>query len=101
MKTVIQPVAVGEGKFEPIRWVRYLEDAMCFEIEFDSGAIGQLDRARLLKANRQEDLSQEVSSIWLDAETRSGFWVRFSDGTIAEASWELVLEEPREQGADA
>jgi len=35
-----------------------------------------------------------VTAVWVDPELRSGFYVRYEDGTMAEASWEFVKEHP-------
>ena len=94
MKTLIQRVPFGKGRFEPIRAVRFLEGEQEFEVEFDSGGIGLLPNADLRRANGLLPKSTTVDSIWIDGETQSGFFVRYGDGTTAEASWELVLENP-------
>lgn len=93
MKTAAKRQRFGTAAFEPMRSVRFLPDTDAFEIEFDSGSTYLLPRAELLSANgRTSDAT--VDSIWIDAETRSGFFVRFADGVEAEASWELVKEAP-------
>lgn len=94
MKTLIQRVPFGEGRFEPMRAVHFVEADQEFEVEFDSGAIGLLTNAHLRRANKLPSVTTPVDSIWIDGETKAGFFVRYADGTTAEASWELVMENP-------
>ena len=66
MKTLIQRVPFGKGRFEPIRAVRFLEGEQEFEVEFDSGGIGLLPNADLRRANGLLPKSTTVDSIWID-----------------------------------
>ena len=84
----------GQAKFEPIQGVRFLEDERQYEVEFESGAVGLLSDTELRRSNRLPPAVSPVDSIWIDGETRAGFFVRYADGSTAEASWELVLENP-------
>jgi hypothetical protein len=94
MKTVVAKAPFGKAMFEPIRSVRFLESERQYEVEFESGAVGILTDAELRRANRLPPTADPVDSIWIDGETRSGFFVRYVDRSTAEASWELVLENP-------
>lgn len=94
MKTLTKRVPFGTGKFTPIERVSYDNDEEAFEITFSSGLRYLLPHAELRRANGLTEPTGSVDSIWIDAETRSGFVVRYSDGGQAEASWELVVEDP-------
>jgi hypothetical protein len=37
MKTYAEPKPLGTATFEPIRYVRYLDEEDVFEVEFESG----------------------------------------------------------------
>lgn len=93
MKIISKQLPFGFASFEPMRAVRFVADEDAFEIEFDSGETFLLSRASLITANGLKPADHcEPDSIWIDGETRSGFFVRFSDGVEAEASWEFVKE---------
>lgn len=84
----------GQAKYEPIRSVIYLPREEKFEVEFDSGDYALLSHQEMRQANHLPKEHAPIDSIWIDAETRSGFFVRYADKTTAEASWELILELP-------
>ena len=93
MKFIAKQLPFGTASYEPIRAVRYVETEGNFEVEFDSGETFLVPRVSLLEANGLTPSDHcEPDSIWIDAKTRSGFFVRFTDGVEAEASWELVKE---------
>jgi len=83
---------VGTARFDRIRDVKYLLWEDGYEVEFDSGLSYLVSNKELRAANRLTGRGAPVASVWVDPELRSGFHVRFEDGTMAEASWELVKE---------
>jgi hypothetical protein len=96
MKTLLSRLPFGQAKFVPIRSVRYLDWENQFEVEFDTGDFALLPHPELRQVNRLPTEHPPIDSIWIDAETRAGFFVRYADGTTAEASWEFLLELPPE-----
>lgn len=91
MRVYAKPKAVGSAKFEPIRAVRFLDDENAFEVEFDSGETFRIDHAVIRQANGLS-LAGEVESVWIDAETRAGFLVRYRNGESADCAWDFVKE---------
>ena len=83
----------GTATFERIRAVRYLSWEDAFEVEFDSGVSYLVTNDELRRRNRLPSKGVEVTAAWVDPELRSGFFVRYANGDVAEASWELVKEE--------
>ena len=79
MKTYAEPKPLGTSKFEPIRFARYLDDEDMFEVEFDSGETFRVDHAAIRRANGLSGQS-DVDSVWIDAEMRAGFLVRYRNG---------------------
>ena len=67
--------ASRHSKFEPIRFVRYLDDEDIFEVEFDSGETFCVDHAEVRRANGLSGQS-DVDSVWIDAAMRAGFLMR-------------------------
>lgn len=93
MKVYAAPKALGTSKFEPIRFVRYLDDDDVFEVGFDSGEMFRVEHAALRRANGLSGQS-EVESVWIDAEMRAGFLVRYRNGEWADCAWDFVRETP-------
>ena len=94
MATLVQRVPFGTATFDPIKTVHFLGQEQCFEVEFESGDLHQMVNNELRRANGLKAECRDVEAIWLDAETRAGFFVKYADGSEAEASWELVKELP-------
>jgi hypothetical protein len=94
MKTYAQPKPVGTAKFEPIRAVRYLDDQDVFEVEFDSGETFRVSHAAIRRANALAAPAAEVDSVWIEAEMRAGFLVRYPGGECADCAWDFVRETP-------
>lgn len=84
----------GTARFDRIRDVKYLSWEDGYEIEFDSGVSHLITNKELRVANRLHGKGSPVTAVWVDPELRSGFYVRYEDGTMAEASWEFVKEHP-------
>ncbi|MCX6936912.1 MAG: hypothetical protein NTU80_03290 [Verrucomicrobia bacterium] len=91
MKTYAAPSPLGKGHFEPIHTVRYLDDTDTFEVEFESGETYQLSHANLRRANQLTGTA-EVDSVWVEAEVRAGFLVRYTNGELADCAWDFVKE---------
>ena len=91
MKSYAEPKPLGTAKFEPIRAVRYLDDRDLFEVEFDSGETFQIAHATGRRANGLSGQGS-VDSVWIEAEARAGFLVRYNDGTWADCAWDPVRE---------
>ena len=91
MKSYAEPKPLGTSKFEPIRAVRYLDDEDTFEVEFDSGETFRIAHTTIRRANRLTGPGA-VDSVWIEAEARAGFLVRYEDGEWADCAWDLVKE---------
>ena len=95
MKTAIVRKPLGTATFERIRAVRFLSWEDAFEVEFDSGVSYLVSNRELRKKNHLNTrVTPAVTAAWIDPELRSGFFVRYENGEIAEASWEFVKEHP-------
>jgi hypothetical protein len=95
MKSYAEPKPVGTAKFEPIRAVRYLDNEDAFAVEFDSGEIFRITHAAIRRANGLTTPAAEVDSVWIDAEMRAGFLVRYRNGEWADCAWDFVREAPK------
>jgi hypothetical protein len=93
MKTYAEPKPLGTSKFEPIRFVRYLDEEDVFEVEFDSGETFRVAHAAIRRANGLSGQSA-VDSVWIDAEMHAGFLVRYRNGEWADCAWDFVRETP-------
>jgi hypothetical protein len=91
MKTYALPRPQGQARFEPIRTVRYLDDDDSFDVDFESGETYQVNHAELRRANRLPGTA-EVDSVWVEAEVRAGFLVRYTNGALADCAWDFVKE---------
>ena len=92
MKTYAEPKPLGTATFEPIRFVRYLDDEDVFEVEFESGETFRLSHAAIRRANQLTDGVGAVDSVWIEAELRAGFLVRYTNGELADCAWDFVKE---------
>ena len=68
-----------------------MDDTDTFEIEFESGETYQLSHATLRRANQLTGTA-EVDSVWVEAEVRAGFLVRYTNGELADCAWDFVKE---------
>ena len=91
MKPYAEPQPIGSAKFEPIRAVRYLDDRDMFEVEFESGQTYCIQHSTMRRANGLQGEDQ-VDSVWIEAEVRAGFLVRYRSGAWADCAWDLVKE---------
>jgi hypothetical protein len=85
---------LGTARFERIRDVKFLSWEDAFEVEFESGLSHLVLNKYLRNANRLPRRGATVAALWVDPELRSGFHVRYEDGSVAEASWGFVKEHP-------
>jgi hypothetical protein len=92
MITACAQKKVGTARFERIREVKYLSWEDGFEVEFESGLSHLVANKELRAANRLPRRGAAVAAVWVDPELHSGFYVRYEDGSTAEASWEFVKE---------
>jgi hypothetical protein len=53
----------------------------------------RVEHAALRRANGLSGQS-EVESVWIDAEMRAGFLVRYRNGEWADCAWDFVRETP-------
>ena len=86
-----EPKPLGTATFEPIRVVRYLDERDAFEVEFESGETYCIAHAAVHRANQLTGRG-EIDSVWLEAEARAGFLVRYRNGEWADCAWDLVKE---------
>jgi hypothetical protein len=91
MKPYAAPQPLGSAKFEPIRAVRYLDDRDLFEVEFESGEMYCIEHSAVRAANALSG-RDEVDSVWIEAEARAGFLIRYRSGAWADCAWDLVKE---------
>ena len=84
MKTYAEPKARGTATFEPVRFVRSLDDENVFEVEFESGETFRVGHAAIRRANQSADGVGAVDSVWMEAELRAGFMVRYITGEQAD-----------------
>ena len=83
----------GQAKFCRIRHMHFLQWEDAFEVEFDDGLTFLEPHATIRKANaiRKDAMPTQVV---LDDELRSGFFVHYNSGQIAEVSWAFIKELP-------
>lgn len=86
-----EPKPLGTARFKPIRGVRYLDSEDVFEVEFDSGETYRVVHTLVRRANGLSGTA-EVDSVWVDAEARAGFLVRYRNGEWADCAWDFVKE---------
>ena len=92
MKTYAEPKPLGTATFEPIRYVRYLDEEDVFEVEFESGETFRVSHAAIRRANQLADGVGALDSVWIEAELRAGFLVRYTTGDLADCAWDFVKE---------
>jgi len=94
MKT-LNPLKVpfGTAKWSPLRNVSYHQWQDAFEVEFEDG-LSFLEPHRSIRKANAITTGAVPSSVELEAETRSGFLVRYNNGQTAEVSWSFIRELP-------
>lgn len=86
----------GTAKMVDIIHVRYLDWEDAFDVEFEDGLSFLEPHASIKRANKISAKALPVG-ILLDAETRTGFEVRYDTGEVAEVSWAFIRELPPEK----
>ena len=86
-------VPFGTARFSKIKNVRYLSWEDAFDVEFEDGLCILEPHSTIQSANK---ISPEAKFARLEIEdwTRSGFFVHYDNGQIAEVSWSFVRELP-------
>jgi hypothetical protein len=92
MKAYAEPKPLGTATFEPIRYVRYLDEEDVFEVEFESGETFCVSHSAIRQANPLANSFGAVDSVWIEAELRAGFLVRYTTGDLADCAWDFVKE---------
>ena len=89
----------GTARMVDITHVRYLSWEDAFDVEFEDGLSFLEPHATIRKANHLSPKAVPVE-VLLDAETHSGFAVRYDTGETAEVSWAFIRElPPRKNGS--
>ena len=84
--------ALCTATFEPIPFVRCLDDEDVFEVEFESGETFRVSHAAIRRANQLANGVDAVDSVWIEAELRANFLVRYTAGELADCAWDFVKE---------
>jgi hypothetical protein len=94
MKT-LNPLKVpfGTAKWSRLRNVSFHQWEDAFEVEFEDGLSFLEPHASIRKANRIS-AGTLPTSVELEQETRSGFFVHYDNGQTAEVSWAFIRELP-------
>ena len=94
MKT-INPLKVpfGTAKWSCLRNVSFHQWEDAFEVEFEDG-LSFLEPHRTIRKANQIAREAIPSSVEVEPETRSGFFVHYDNGQIAEVSWSFIRELP-------
>jgi hypothetical protein len=91
-------VPFGKAEFSPLRNARFLQWEDAFDVEFDDGLSFLEPHATIRKANRISARAVPVS-VEVEPELRSGFFVHYDTGEVAEVSWAFIRELPPKRGA--
>ena len=87
----------GTAKYSPIRNVSYHQWEDAFEVEFEDG-LSFLEPHRTIREANGISPKAQPTSVEVEAETRSGFFVHYENGRTAEVSWSFVRESPPKRG---
>ena len=83
----------GKAKFSRVKNVAYRQWEDAFEVEFDDGLSFLEPHKTIRKANKISPKTAVVR-VERDEELRSGFFVHYDNGQIAEVSWGFIRELP-------
>jgi hypothetical protein len=83
----------GKAEMVDIRNVRYLAWEDAFDVEFEDGLSFLEPHATIRKANKIGVRAVPVS-VEVEPELRSGFFVHYDTGEVAEVSWAFIRELP-------
>lgn len=98
---VINPLKApfGKGKFSRLKDVSYLQWEDAFEVVFEDGLAFLEPHKTIRKANQISKGTFPVS-VNLEEELRSGFFVHYDNGQVAEVSWSFIRELPPSVASD-
>lgn len=86
-------VPFGTAKWVDIAHVRYLSWEDAFDVEFEDGLSFLEPHTTIRKANKISSKTKPTSVV-LEPETHSGFFVHYDNGQVAEVSWSFIKELP-------
>jgi hypothetical protein len=86
----------GTARFSRLRNVSFQQWADAFEVEFADGLSFLEPHQTIRKANRIAT-GAKPTSVEIENETRSGFFVHYDNGQTAEVSWAFIRELPPKQ----
>lgn len=97
---ILNPLKVpfGKAEFSPIRNARFLQWEDAFDVEFEDGLSFLEPHATIRKANKISARAVPVS-VEVEVELRSGFFVHYDTGEVAEVSWAFIRELPPKKAA--
>src|SRR5579872_2932284 len=92
---VINPLKApfGRGKFSRVKDVRYRQWEDAFEVLFDDG-LSFLEPHQTIRTANRIAPEATIMRIDPDQELRSGFFVHYDNGQVAEVSWAFIRELP-------
>lgn len=90
----------GTAKMVDIARARYLSWEDAFDVEFEDGLSFLEPHRTIRKANQIAPKALPVS-VEIEPETRSGFFVHYDNGQIAEVSWSFIRESPPKRNGRA
>lgn len=83
----------SKSKFSKVKNVRYLSWEDAFDVEFEDGLCILEPHVTIRRANK---ISPKAKFDHLEVEdwTRSGFFIHYDNGQVAEVSWAFIRELP-------
>ena len=86
----------GTATMVDLAHVRYLSWEDAFDVEFEDG-LSFLEPHRTIRKANGIAPKAEPTSVEIEPETRSGFFVHYDNGQTAEVSWAFIRELPPRQ----
>ena len=86
----------GKARFARVRNVSYKQWEDAFDVEFDDG-LSYLEPHKTIRKANQIAAKAIVERVSVDDELRSGFFVHYDNGQVAEVSWSFIRERPPEK----
>ena len=86
-------VPFGTAKFSPIKNVRYLSWEDAFDVEFEDGLCILEPHSTIRRANKISPKSR-FDHLEIEDWCKSGFFVHYDNGQVAEISWAFIRELP-------
>ena len=95
MRTLENPLKApfGTARHSRIRSVSYHQWEDAFDVDFDDG-LAFLEPHKTIRKASKIAPTAIVQSVELDQELRSGFYVHYNNGQVAEVSWAFIRELP-------